>query len=154
MRPLVLAAALAAMAAPAVPAQLPQPQPQRAEPRPVAGPVIGGILAGGVGFLGGALIAGTIAERGIGSSGGCPTDDLGCLIWSILAGAEIGEAIMLPIGVHLGGGRRGNFPLELLASVAIGAAGLGMAALVNDPAPLVVVPILQVIVGTVIEVRR
>lgn len=152
MRPLVLAAALAAMAAPAVPAQMPTPQP--AEPRPVAGPVIGGILAGGVGFLGGALIAGTIAERGIGSSEGCPTDDLGCLIWSILAGAEIGEAIMLPIGVHLGGGRRGNFPLELLASVAIGAAGLGMTALVNDPAPLVAVPILQVIVGTVIEVRR
>lgn len=152
MRPLVLAAALAAMTAPAVPAQL--PPPQRAEPRRVAGPVIGGILAGGVGFLGGALIAGTIAERGIGSSGGCATDDVECLIWSILAGAEIGEAIMLPVGVHLGGGRRGNFPLELLASVAVGAAGLGMTALVNDPAPLVVVPILQVIVGTVIEVRR
>lgn len=146
MRTIVLVAALAATVPTGVLAQT--PQAGAAERRSVAGPVIGGILGGGVGFVAGALVAGAIANEE------CDVEDLGCLIWSLFVGAEIGEAALLPVGVHIGGGRRGDFVLELVTAAGIGALGLGMTAAVNDPAPLVVVPVLQVLVATVIETRR
>jgi hypothetical protein len=121
-------------------------------PQPAVGwPIAGGALAGTAGFFAGALVGGSIADGGIFGEEGCDVEDLGCLINGILAGAAIGESILLPVGVHLGNGRRGNFPVGLVTSM--GLAGLGVAAAyaVNDPAPLVPAAVVQLVVGVLLE---
>jgi hypothetical protein len=115
--------------------------------RGVGWPIVGGLLAGSAGFWAGAFIAGAIADKN------CDGEDVGCLLHSILAGAAIGESLLLPAGIHVGNGRRGTFPLELGASV--GLAGLGVAAAegADDPWPLVPAAVAQMVVGVLLERR-
>jgi hypothetical protein len=130
-----------------------RPPAQSTASRSVAVPVAGGILAGGAGFIAGAFAGGALVEGGIGSWTGCDNEDLSCLLNGILIGAAIGEATFLPVGAHLGGGRRGNFLQEFLASSVIAAAGLAMTYATAEPAVLIPVPILQILAVTVIEAR-
>ncbi|HEX9582494.1 MAG TPA: hypothetical protein VF970_15425 [Gemmatimonadales bacterium] len=119
----------------------------------VAGPVLGGILGGSVGLVAGAFVGGSLAEGGLGSWRGCANEDLGCLLGSILIGAAIGEAALLPVGAHLGGGRRGRFAQELLVSAGIAALGVAATAATVEPAFLIPVPILQLWAVTLLERR-
>jgi hypothetical protein len=89
----------------------------------VAWPIVGGILAGGAGFLVGGF-----------SGAACTTTrhaDFSS-IGGFIVGAPIGEMIGLPIGVHLGNGRRGNFPLVFLASVGIAGTGIWLTSALGD----------------------
>lgn len=54
-------------------------------------------------------------------------------------------------GVHLANRRRGNYALSLLASAAIGAAGVLAVDAANDGWPLISVPIAQLISSILIE---
>jgi hypothetical protein len=123
-------------------------------PQPGVGwPIAGGVLAGTAGFFAGAVIAGNIAEGGIFGEEGCGVEDLGCLINGILAGAAIGESILLPVGIHLGNGRRGNLPLGLVTSLGLAGLGVAGAAGVDDPWPLVPAAVAQLVVGVLLERR-
>ena len=66
-------------------------------------------------------------------------------------GAVIGEATLLPLGVHLANHRRGNYGLSLLASAALGAAGVLAVEVANDGWPLIPIPIAQLISSILIE---
>ncbi len=68
-----------------------------------------------------------------------------------VVGAPIGESLLLPVGVHLANGRRGNLPLSLLASVGIAGAGIFAAVTAEDPYVLLSIPILQLAACTAIE---
>jgi len=74
-----------------------------------------------------------------------------------LAGAVFGGAVVssltIPLGVHLGNHSRGNVLNDLLVSVAIGAAGIGIATATNDGAPLLVTSLAQVIASIWMEER-
>jgi hypothetical protein len=77
-------------------------------------------------------------------------DELDCLapaFYGGLAGLSIGA----PSGVHLANGRRGRSWPALAASLAIGAAGLGAAILVEEPRLLLAIPVLQIASSISIE---
>ncbi|HXV85757.1 MAG TPA: hypothetical protein VD793_03610 [Gemmatimonadales bacterium] len=109
----------------------------------VAGPVVGGLLGGGIGLIAGAMGGGALAEGGVGSWSGCDNEDLGCLLSSILIGAAIGEAALLPAGAHLGSGGRGSLAAKLLVSAGIAAVGVAVTAATVEPAYLIPVPVFQ-----------
>ena len=107
---------------------LPVPMPGQATPRhqpsTAAGAVVGGVLAGGLGFVGGALFATSVECNG-GSS--CQGFDA---LEAAVLGAIVGEILFLPIGVHVGNGQAGSIEADLLTSVfsGLGALGIGLAA--------------------------
>jgi hypothetical protein len=99
----------------------------------VAWPIVGGILAGGAGFLAGGYIGASFTFT--------PNADFSS-IGGFIVGAPIGEMICLPIGVHLGNGRRGSFPLVFLASLGIAGTGIAVTAALDDyRAPAITLPI-------------
>jgi len=115
-------------------------------PQPGVGwPIAGGLLGGSVGFWAGVFIAGSIADKN------CDNEDVSCLLTGILAGAAIGESVLLPVGVHLGNGRRGNFPLGLAASVGIAGLGVAATAATSEPAFLIPAAVGQLVVGVLLE---
>jgi hypothetical protein len=70
-------------------------------------------------------------------------DEIDCLapmVYGGLAGLSVGA----PFGVHLADARRGRYGTALAASLAIGAAGLGAAILIDEPRLLLAVPVLQI----------
>jgi hypothetical protein len=89
----------------------------------IARPIVGGILAGGAGFLVGGFSGAACTTT--------PTADFSG-IGGFIVGASIGEAISMPIGVHLGNGRRGDFPLVFLASLGIAGTGIWLTAALGD----------------------
>ena len=105
----------------------------------------GGVLGGVVGF-----VAGGLAGAAIGGGNSICGDDA-CGLKEAAYGAVIGEATLLPLGVHLANHRRGNYVLSLLASAAIGAAGILAVDAANDGWPLIPVPIAQLISSILIE---
>ncbi len=109
------------------------------------GMVGGGVLGGAVG-----LVAGGLVGAAIGGGNAICGDDA-CGLEEAAYGAIIGEATLLPLGVHLANRRRGNYALSLLASAAIGAAGVLAVDAANDGWPLIPVPIAQLITSIVIE---
>lgn len=113
-----------------------------AAPEALAG---AGLLAGSIGFFAGGFIGAAIDEAG--SDGYEEWDGVA----GFILGAPIGESLLLPVGVHLANGRRGNFPLSLLASVAITGAGIFVAATAEEPYVLLSIPILQLAACTAIE---
>lgn len=107
----------------------------------VAQPVWGGLLGATVGFFGGAFVGAAVSGRGYDAVGG-----------SIL-GALIGEALVMPLGVHYGNRCRGDLGLDMLTSIAISAASL---LIINetdaDESWLILVPIFQI--GSTVAVER
>jgi hypothetical protein len=57
-------------------------------------------------------------------------------------GAPVGEAIGMPIGVHLGNGRRGKLPPAIFASIGIVGTGIVVTAALDDyRAPAITLPL-------------
>lgn len=97
-----------------------------AQSRPVTQPttsapaLLAGVLAAAGGFVAGGLI-GVDAVCNDGSCG----DDGG--LAGAFYGAVIGEALLLPIGVHLGNRSAGALDLDILVSAAVAGASVGLA---------------------------
>jgi hypothetical protein len=117
---------------------------------PTANMIAGGLVGGAVGLVVfgymGALIADNQADDG---------EDLAAL-GGFVVGATIGEALMVPLGVHLVNHRRGNYGRAALVSAAIAAGGLALAFATEDQAPLpgiilVAIPIAQIATSVAIE---
>ena len=60
-------------------------------------------------------------------------------------------SVALPLGVHLAKHRRGNYGLSLLASLAIGAVGLGATVASGDGRIMIAVPVAQLASSIAIE---
>jgi hypothetical protein len=76
--------------------------------------------------------------------------ELDCWVPAFYA-AMVGESVGVPVAVHLANGRRGRAGGALLASLAIGAGGLGVAMLAHDPRLLLAIPIGQIVSSVAIE---
>ena len=140
------------------------PYPQRvstADQTTVGRPLLGAVL----GSAGGALIGG-ITGLYIGGNrcidpGASDTCDW---LRGMAVGTTVGVTLGAPVGAHLMNNRRGSLPLSVLASAAIGTAGvLAFRNLQNNPLSsgrnsaiysiMIGVPVLQIISSTVIEVQ-
>ncbi len=112
---------------------------------PTNAALLGGAIAGGA--------LGAAVGTGIGHVAGgdrlCGDDTCGFIYG--LYGFALGEAIGLPLGVHLAGGRRGNYALELVAATAVGALVAIPAAKVGWRAVAFAVPVSQLITAAAIE---
>jgi hypothetical protein len=104
-----------------------------------------GLLAGTIGFFGGGFTGAAIDK--VSSDGYEELDGL----LGFVVGAPIGESLLLPVGVHLANGRRGNLPLSVLASLGITGAGIAMAASTGEAKILVAIPLAQLLACTAIE---
>ena len=121
----------------------------------VAGAVLGGAAAGVIG----GLVGGSLTSRGcdFGNPDACLGQAFPGFVWGVGAGTTLG----VPLGAHLGGGRRGNLPRSLLMSSALFAAEVvALNLLVDDGqtqhgeavrAIVIAVPVLQVVSSVYIE---
>lgn len=108
-------------------------------------PIWGGLLGGTVGFFGGGFLGAVTAPD-------CVDCGFGPLA-SFFLGATIGEAFVMPLGVHYSNKRQGNFGLDLLTSLAVAGGGLLMLDRLNaDESWLVLVSVLQI--GATVAVER
>lgn len=99
-----------------------RPQRLAVQPQPPVGlPILGGLAGGALGLAGGFVVG---MEVG-GGSHICGDDP--CGFAGAITGALLGEMLLLPVGVHVGNGRRGNFAGALGASVGVGLATLVLA---------------------------
>jgi hypothetical protein len=113
--------------------------------------VFAGLMGGGIGFVGG-IYAGYGIEHALSD---CEGEEL-CGLGGALLGAVLGEAIGLPMGVHLANGSVGNYGQQALASMGIAAVGALVGFGLGGPvAPviLVAVPIVQLAISISIERR-
>jgi hypothetical protein len=116
----------------------------RPEPSVQANPGLlaaGGVLGGAVGLFGGALVGGKLTED----------DCEDCGLVGVVYGGIAGGSALLPLGVHLANGRRGDFGKSLLASLAIGAAGFGLSAATDEWGIMLGVPVAQIVSSIAIE---
>lgn len=101
-----------------------------------------GAAAGAGGLVLGALVACGVAD---------------CPFGSLSTGAAATEAVTIgltiPLAAHIAGGRRGPLWLEMLASTAIGAAGVAAWDATGQGAFLIAVPVLQLGTSVVLERR-
>jgi hypothetical protein len=102
---------------------------------------LGGVLAGTAGAFAGAAIGNEITKN--------TCED--CFLEGVIYGGMAGGSALLPLGVHLANGRRGNYGASLLASLGIGAAGLAIAVAANEGGVLLPVPVLQLVSSILIE---
>jgi hypothetical protein len=111
---------------------------------------LGGIVGGGAGLIGGGLL-GYGLETGV---AGCEGDEW-CGFAGTVFGAMIGEAVMLPLGVHLANRSRGSYAPGLGMSLVVGLAGLTLAGATGGAAPLMVpaIPIAQLLTSIAVERR-
>jgi hypothetical protein len=107
--------------------------------------VVGGLTGGMAGFFGGGYLGYLLS----GGDRGCGEEDCGLL--GVVYGAAAGESILLPLGVHLANHRRGSYAYSLLASVAVGALGIGLAGATDSAELLLAVPIGQLVSSVLIE---
>jgi hypothetical protein len=112
---------------------------------------LGGIVGGGAGIIGGALL-GYGLETGV---AGCGRNDEWCGFIGTAFGAMIGEAVMLPLGVHLANRARGSYAPGLGMSLVVGLAGLTLAGATGGATPLMVpaIPIAQLLTSIAVERR-
>jgi hypothetical protein len=103
--------------------------------------VLSGVLGGAAGLVGGALAGARITQD--------DCEDCG-LVGGIYGGVA-GWSTGIPLGVHLANGRRGKLLPSLLASLAIGGAGLGVAVAANKADLLIPVPVAQLVTSILIE---
>jgi hypothetical protein len=101
----------------------------------------GGLVGGAAGLFGGALIGGKLTED----------DCEDCSIVGVIYGGIAGGSSLLPLGVHLANGRRGNYGKSLLASLVIGAAGFGISYATDEYGLMFAVPVAQLISSIAIE---
>jgi hypothetical protein len=103
--------------------------------------VLGGVIGGAAGLLAGGLVGARPTEH--------RCEDCGFVggVYGAVAGGSVG----LPLGVHVANGRRGRVLPALGASLAIGGAGLGLAALTNDARVMIPVPVLQILTSIMLE---
>ena len=156
-RSCLLVALLLTIAAGALPAQRTQPSGVASLGRPLAGALLGGAAGALAGGIAGLYIGGNRCSSP-GSSDTC----LG--LEGLAVGTVVGFTLGAPVGAYLLDHRRGSLPTSLLASVAIGGAGVAaLAALernVEHPrrrtfqVPLAIaVPVFQVVTAAIIERR-
>ena len=91
-------------------------------------PMLGGAAGAVVGMYGGVFAGASIDEPVDGITPG--------MAYGFLAG----EMLLLPVGVHLGNGRKGNFLADLAVSAVIGTAAVLMTSATDDGTPLVIGP--------------
>jgi hypothetical protein len=108
----------------------------------------GGLIGGAVGVVGGFYVGAVLASDE-------DTEDLDFLSGGV-AGAAIGEGLLLPLGVHIANGSRGSYATSALLSVGLAAAGLlALEAAHYDPPTspivLIAVPIAQIATSIAIE---
>ena len=109
---------------------------------------LGGVAGGAAGLAGGFYLGAVLADDDDG-------DDLDALAGGVM-GAAIGEALLLPLGVHLANRGRGSYGNAALTSAAIAVAGLFALAAVQVDTPgtavvLVAVPVAQIAAAIGIE---
>jgi hypothetical protein len=112
--------------------------------RPARSPVVlalGGVLAGTAGTFGGAWIGNEITKDAC--------ED--CFLEGLIYGGVAGGSALLPLGVHIANGHRGNYGASLLASLGIGAVGLAVAVASQEGAVMLSVPVLQLVSSIAIE---
>lgn len=110
--------------------------------------VIGGVAGGAIGTVAGGYLVALMASDDDG-------DDLDFLSGAV-AGAAIGEGLLLPLGVHLASHQAGTYTFSALASLGLTAVGLlALEAVHYDPpgAPIVLVaiPVAQIATSIMIE---
>jgi hypothetical protein len=98
-------------------------------PGPLVLPILGGAVGGALGILGGGLIGLALYEEDSRDSFEF-ADDLDGIV-AVATGALIGEVLVLPLGVHLGNGRRGSYLHDLGISVLSGLGGLAVMAVTD-----------------------
>lgn len=106
---------------------------------------VGGAIGGAIGLFGGGLVGFELA----GGSDTCGDDP--CGFAGMIVGAAIGEIIMLPLGVHVGNGKRGSYGAAFAASTAVGVGGLLLLANVDLGEAAVVVPVGQIVAAMFAE---
>ena len=124
----------------------PLPTPSAVAIRPPAHPAwlaVGGVLGGAAGLVGGAYLGARATEA--------QCED--CFLVGGIYGAVAGGSAGLPLGVHLANGGRGRLLPSLVASLAIGGAGLGLSALTDTYELMIPVPALQLVSSILIERR-
>ena len=131
--------------------RFPAATPQKTRIASVPSMAAGGLVGGAIGLIVFGYLGAVIADDPDSS------EDLDALGGFVLGGA-LGEATMLPLGVHLVNRRQGNYAASMLASVGIVVAGLGLAFLTEDQAPLpgiilAAIPVAQLTSSIVIERR-
>ncbi len=98
----------------------------RTKPSSAGGAIVTGLLMGGLGFVGGALV---------GVAAGCTTNS-SCIenevLEGALVGAIIGEILLLPIGVHIGNRQAGSLGVDLVASLLGGLSTVGIVFATNS----------------------
>jgi hypothetical protein len=104
--------------------------------------VVGGVLGGAAGAFAGGIIGAKAADN-------CGD----CALEGLAYGLVAGGSAALPLGVHVANGRRGNYGLSLLASLAIGGVGFGATLASHENGIMIAVPVLQLISSIVIERR-
>jgi hypothetical protein len=109
---------------------------------------LGGLAGGAVGLVGGFYVGAALANDD-------DPEDLEALAGGAV-GATIGEALLLPLGVHLANGRRGSYAASALVSLGIVAGGILALQAVHYDAPgtpviLVAVPVSQIAASIGIE---
>jgi hypothetical protein len=103
---------------------------------------LGGLGAATVGTFAGAVLGARLTTR-------YPCED--CGLEGLVYGGVAGGSALLPLGVHLANGRRGNYGASLAASLGIGAAGLAVAVASREGAVMLTVPVLQLVSAIAIE---
>ena len=107
-------------------------------------------FAGAMGGFGG-LVAGAWVGARIETAGGCSHEWCG---WSgALLGAAIGTTVMIPVVVHLANDQRGDLIEGIASSAAALAGGVAISLLTQDPHPLLVIPVAQIIGAVATEKR-
>jgi hypothetical protein len=108
----------------------------------------------GTGWLiGGGLLAGATGGVAVMYTGAMLTANEceDCAIVGAVYGLVAGVSSGIPVGVHFSNGGRGKLLPSLLASLAIGGAGLGLAIAADQPAVMLAVPVLQLASAIAIE---
>lgn len=105
------------------------------------------VLGGVAGAAAGMLVGGVAGVKSY--EGHCED----CFLPGLFYGAVAGGSAALPLGVHLANGRRGSYGTSLLASLAIGGAGIGLAAATNEYGVMLAVPVVQLVSAVLIERR-
>lgn len=110
--------------------------------------LLGGVIGGAAGLVGGAY-AGYKLERATGPWPGSSEYFPAGALW----GAIAGESLLLPLGVHWGGGRRGSYARAAFASVSVTGIGLLLAVPTSGVSMLLVPPV-QLIASMTTQSRR
>ena len=109
-------------------------------------PVIGGVVGGAAGLYGGAIIGLALNEHDSGELD---------VLAAAGVGALLGEALLLPLGVHLGNARKGSYATDLGVSVLGGLAGLGAFSLAGGSTQGVILGAgLQLVLVVIAERRK